>query len=276
MNSTANKIIDKNLNSHDSFLGSRKTLSSFVSAAKDFVVGCKDDLEMISFIRKFENKKKQTKSLKFILQEKVAFFIHDFPIYWRSQVKSYYDFIFSFVLFVLFLPIIFCVALAVRLTSKGPVFYKQERVGKNGQSFMIYKFRSMRVDAETVCGPVWAKDNDPRLTVIGSFLRKSHLDELPQLINVIKGEMSLIGPRPERPFFVEELKKKIPNYEKRLQVKPGITGLAQVRHKYDETIDDVKRKIKYDIVYIKKMCLLLDLKVLAWTVGVVFTGKGAH
>ncbi len=169
------------------------------------------------------------------------------------------------------------VAAAVKVTSKGPIFYKQERVGKKGKTFDIYKFRTMRLDAEKISGPTWATENDPRLTCIGGFLRKAHLDELPQIINVFKGEMSIVGPRPERPFFLlRNCKKDIDNYVGRLAVKPGITGLAQVKHKYDETIDDVKKKVRYDILYIKKMCLILDLKVLMWTVGVVLTGKGAR
>ena len=134
----------------------------------------------------------------------------------------------------------------------------------------------MKVDAEKETGPVWASENDKRLTPIGRFLRKSHIDELPQLINIWKGEMSLIGPRPERPIFVEKFKAEIPGYEKRLHVKPGITGLAQVWHRYDETIEDVKKKLKYDILYVKKMCLWSDFNIILRTVRVVLTGEGAR
>ena len=173
-------------------------------------------------------------------------------------------------------PLLIFVAILIKLNSKGPVLYKQNRVGKNEQIFQIYKLRTMRVDAEKYTGVVWAKENDPRITPIGRILRKVHIDEIPQLFNVIKGEMSIVGPRPERPELVRDLKRVIRDYEKRLQVKPGITGLAQIWHKYDETIEDVKKKIKYDILYIKKMCLLVDLRILANTFVVVLTGRGAR
>jgi len=140
----------------------------------------------------------------------------------------------------------------------------------------MFKFRTMKVDAEKDSGPVWARANDNRVTLIGKFLRKAHIDEIPQFINVIRGEMSIIGPRPERPAFVEKFKEEIPEYEKRLQVKPGITGLAQVWHRYDETLEDVKKKIKYDLLYIKKICLWTDIRILFRTVRVVITGEGAR
>lgn len=134
----------------------------------------------------------------------------------------------------------------------------------------------MRVDAEKETGPVWAEHNDPRLIPIGRFLRKAHIDEIPQFINILKGEMSLIGPRPERPVFVQKFKEEITDYEKRLAVKPGLTGLAQVWHTYDATIEDVRKKIKYDLLYIKKLCLWTDVRILFRTVRVVFTGEGAR
>ena len=170
-------------------------------------------------------------------------------------------------------PIFLLIAVLVKTTSKGPIFYRQCRVGKDGCHFMILKFRSMCVDAEKGTGAVWAKANDPRLTPVGNFLRKSHLDELPQLINVLKGEMSIVGPRPERPEIVKDLQVMIADYDKRLYVLPGITGLAQVMNRYDETITDVRRKVKYDILYIKKMCWLVEMRVLALTCLVMLTGK---
>ncbi len=173
-------------------------------------------------------------------------------------------------------PLLMGVALLVKVTSKGPVLYSQTRVGKNGKLFKMFKFRTMRVNAEQVTGPVWAAKNDSRLTPIGGFLRKTHVDEIPQLLNILKGEMSLIGPRPERPVFVERFKEEIPDYEKRLSVKPGITGLAQVWHRYDETIEDVKKKLKYDILYVKKMCLWADFNIVLRTFRVVWTGEGAR
>jgi exopolysaccharide biosynthesis polyprenyl glycosylphosphotransferase len=173
-------------------------------------------------------------------------------------------------------PLLLLTALLVKLTSKGPVLYSQVRVGKDGELFQIYKFRTMKVDAEKETGPVWAAANDLRLTPIGNFLRRTHIDELPQLINIFKGEMSLIGPRPERPVFVEKFIKEISGYEKRLYVKPGITGLAQVWHRYDETIADVKKKLKYDLLYVKKVCLWADVNIALRTVRVVLTGEGAR
>ena len=172
-------------------------------------------------------------------------------------------------------PILLALALAVKLTSKGPIIYKQVRVGRFGRYFTMYKFRTMRADAEKGTGPVWAQTNDSRLTPIGKFLRKTHMDELPQLFNILKGEMSLIGPRPERPKFVKEFKQSIPGYEKRLLVKPGITGLAQVWWRYDESFEDVKKKLKYDLLYIKRVCLWADFNILLRTFRVVLTGEGA-
>ena len=173
-------------------------------------------------------------------------------------------------------PIIILSGFLIKLTSPGPVVYRQNRIGKKGRIFRIYKLRTMYQDAEKCSGAVWARENDPRITPVGRMLRKTHMDEIPQLLNVLKGEMSIVGPRPERPELVRDLKTVICDYEKRLQVKPGITGLAQVWHKYDETIQDVKKKIKYDLLYIRKMCLLADLRILASTVVVVITGKGAR
>ena len=134
----------------------------------------------------------------------------------------------------------------------------------------------MKVDAEKDTGPVWAAANDNRITPVGGFLRKMHIDELPQLFNIVRGEMSLIGPRPERPVFVEKFKEEIPNYEQRLAVKPGITGLAQVWHRYDETIEDVKKKLRYDLLYIRRMCFWADFSILLRTVRVVVSGEGAR
>jgi len=173
-------------------------------------------------------------------------------------------------------PVLALAAAAIKLTSKGPVIYKQKRLGKGGEIFRIYKLRTMHVHAERGIGPVWAKAKDPRITRLGSLMRKTHLDEIPQLLNVIKGEMSIVGPRPERPEIVRDLKRVICDYEKRLLIKPGITGVAQVYHKYDETIADVRKKIKYDLFYMRKMCWLLEMRILAQTFVVAITGKGAR
>ena len=174
---------------------------------------------------------------------------------------------------ILLFPLFVCIAFFIKCVSSGPVFFRQTRLGQNGKSFEIYKFRTMRVDAEKYTGPVWASKDDHRLIPGGGFLRKTHVDEIPQFINVLKGEMSIIGPRPERPFFVEQLKTQIPDYEKRLLVKPGITGLAQIRHRYDETIEDVRIKIKYDLLYIQNMCLWFDFRIIWQTLRVVLTGQ---
>ena len=199
-----------------------------------------------------------------------------------SNTKSYYiakrmiDIGGSIIAFMVLSPFFLFVALFIKIFSHGPIFFRQTRVGQYGRHFEIYKFRTMKVDAEKYSGPVWAAKNDNRLIPGGNFLRKSKIDEIPQFINVLKGEMSIIGPRPERPFFVERLKSQIPDYEKRLKIKPGITGLAQVLHRADETINDVRKKIKYDILYIKKMCFWTDVRILTKTVRVVLTGAVAR
>jgi lipopolysaccharide/colanic/teichoic acid biosynthesis glycosyltransferase len=187
-------------------------------------------------------------------------------------LKRMIDVVGSIIAFMVLSPFFLITTLFLKIFSPGPVFYRQARVGQYGKHFEIYKFRTMKVDAEKYSGPVWATKNDNRLIPGGNFLRKSKIDEIPQFINVLKGEMSIIGPRPERPFFVERLKKQIPDYEKRLNIKPGITGLAQVLHQADETIKDVKLKIKYDLLYIRKMCLLTDVHILLQTVRFVFMG----
>ncbi len=190
--------------------------------------------------------------------------------------KRIFDITIAVFSLILLTPLILLIALLIKCTSRGPILFTQTRVGKDGELFEMFKFRTMHVDAEKYTGPVWAKENDSRLIPSGKLLRKTHMDEIPQFINVIQGEMSIIGPRPERPVFVERFKKEIVDYEKRLQVKPGITGLAQVWHKYDETIEDVRKKIKYDLLYIKKLCLWTDLRIMFRTIRVIFTGEGAR
>ncbi len=193
-----------------------------------------------------------------------------------NHAKRIFDIFVSIVAFIILSPLFLFAAVLIKLSSRGPVLFTQERVGKDGKHFKIYKFRTMRVDAEKETGPVWAKANDTRLIPSGRFLRKTHIDEIPQFFNVLIGDMSIIGPRPERPVFVTKFKEIIPDYEQRLSVKPGITGLAQVWHKYDETIEDVRKKIRYDLLYIKKLCLWTDLKIFLRTFRVVLTGEGAR
>lgn len=192
----------------------------------------------------------------------------------REALKRTLDLVGSTAALMALAPIMAVVAVAVKWESRGPAFYRQERVGLGGRVFTIYKYRSMGMDAEAD-GPRWsAGDADHRITRVGAFLRKTHLDELPQFWNVLKGEMSLVGPRPERPCFVGELERLIPGYAQRYAVKPGMTGLAQVHYRYDASLEDVKRKLWFDRIYIKRMCLGLDLRILAWTVAVVLCGKG--
>lgn len=192
------------------------------------------------------------------------------------EFKRFFDMVGAACGAVLAAPVIALTALYIKIVSPGPAFFNQKRVGLNGKVFTIYKLRTMKLDAEKETGAVWAQENDPRLIKFGKIIRKAHLDELPQLYNVLRGDMSIIGPRPERPEMVVKLKKVICDYEKRLQTKPGITGLAQVWHKYDETIQDVKKKIKIDVLYIKRMCLWVDMRILARTIIVVLTGAGAR
>lgn len=190
-------------------------------------------------------------------------------------VKDVADRAIALVALVAILPLLGVLCLLVKLTSRGPVFFRQERVGLHGKSFYIIKLRTMMQDAEKNTGPIWARDNDPRITFIGRFLRKTHLDELPQLLNVLCGNMSIVGPRPERPVFVHQFKDQIPEYEKRLSVKPGITGLAQVYHTYDATVKDVRKKLAFDLLYIRKMCVMTDISILFLTIRCL-TGRGAR
>ena len=172
--------------------------------------------------------------------------------------KSGFDILIACLLLILVLPIIAVLVVLVRLTSKGPAIYRQVRVGKNGKVFTMYKIRSMRIDAESATGAVWASRKDPRITLLGNILRKLHLDELPQLFNVIRGDMSLVGPRPERPEFVDKLDKKIDGYHHRLIVKPGITGYAQLNLPSDIDLNDVRKKLVLDFEYIESASLGFD------------------
>ena len=176
---------------------------------------------------------------------------------------------------ILGLPVMAIVAVALKATSRGPVLYHQRRVGRNGHLFTLHKFRSMRVDAEASTGAVWARPNDDRVTNVGRFLRRTRLDELPQLWNVLVGEMSMVGPRPERPEFVEELTRQIRFYGERHTVKPGITGWAQVRYSYGASVEDALQKLQYDLFYIKNLALSLDLLIVFDTIKTVILGRGA-
>jgi lipopolysaccharide/colanic/teichoic acid biosynthesis glycosyltransferase len=174
------------------------------------------------------------------------------------------------------LPVMAGAALCIRLEDGGPVLYRQQRVGKNGRLFFVLKFRSMHSDAERDGEPRWASTGDPRVTRTGAWLRRLRIDELPQLFNVLVGDMSLVGPRPERPYFVARLAEEIPYYDARHSVKPGITGLAQVRHPYGASVADAAGKLEYDLYYVKNNSLFLDLLLLVETVHVVLSGRGSR
>jgi len=189
------------------------------------------------------------------------------------RLKRAIDLVVSSIILLVTFPIGVIVALAIKLNSKGPVFYIQERVGENQKSFNLFKFRTMVSDAEKG-NPVWAEENDPRNTSIGKILRKTRLDEWPQLINVIKGEMSLVGPRPEREFFVRKLIEKIPFYSLRFSVKPGLTGWAQINYRYGASEQDALEKLQYELYYIKNMSLSLDFRILLKTIRIVLFGMG--
>lgn len=194
----------------------------------------------------------------------------------RTAVKRAFDVVCSSLLLLLAAPVMVVTAIVIRLDSPGPVIYRQERVGLRGRVFMCLKFRSMRNDAEKDGVARWATQNDARVTRVGAFIRKCRIDELPQLISVLKGEMSLVGPRPERPSFVAQLKEQIPFYDVRHSVKPGVTGWAQVRCAYGASVDDARKKHQFDLYYVKNHSLMLDLMVLVETVSVVLFREGAR
>jgi exopolysaccharide biosynthesis polyprenyl glycosylphosphotransferase len=176
---------------------------------------------------------------------------------------------------ILALPFMLLVALAVRLDSPGPIFFRQDRVGRGGREFTLWKFRSMRTDAEAG-GARWAVQGDPRITRVGRFIRKTRLDELPQLWNVLVGDMSLVGPRPERRMFVEQLKEQCPWYEQRLVVRPGLTGWAQIKAPYASTFEESIEKLKFDLYYVKNLSIFLDISILLSTARIVLLGRGAR
>lgn len=194
----------------------------------------------------------------------------------RTVIKRIFDIFSASVLIVLALPVMFIAAVAIVIENGFPILYRQERVGLNGRLFKVTKFRSMRRDAEKDGKPIWAQAQDSRVTKVGQIIRKLRIDELPQLFNVLRGDMSLVGPRPERPFFVDQLTKEIPFYAVRHSIKPGVTGWAQVRYHYGATVEDSAEKLQYDLYYVKNHSLFLDILILFETVGVVLTGKGAH
>jgi sugar transferase (PEP-CTERM system associated) len=211
------------------------------------------------------------------LQPSWLIFSDGFRVSWTACLaKRVFDIVVSATMLVLTLPLLLLTALAIKLEDRGPILYSQERVGLFGKGFTLYKFRSMREDAERHCGPQWAVANDTRVTRVGAVIRKVRIDELPQLINVLKGEMSFVGPRPERDHFVEQLAPHIPFYRERHAVKPGITGWAQINHPYGASRDDARQKLAYDLFYVKNHTPLLDFIILIQTVRVILFPESAR
>jgi len=194
----------------------------------------------------------------------------------RNALKRILDLLISVCLLVFTAPLMLLVAIVITCESNGPALYRQERVGSKGSRFTLLKFRSMNEDAEPESKPVWASPGDSRVTRVGRFIRYTRIDELPQLFNVLRGEMSMVGPRPERPYFVDQLTELVPSYAERHNVKPGITGWAQVNYPYGASIEDARRKLEYDLHYVNHINTRLDLRILCATVGVVILGKGAR
>lgn len=200
--------------------------------------------------------------------------------FYKSRTKRFFkratDLTAALTMLILFSPLILVTAILIKIDSEGPVLFSQERVGKNKKPYMLYKFRSMVQDAEAQTGPVWASDDDDRITRVGSVMRKWRIDEIPQLWNVLKGDMSFVGPRPEREFFVNKLEEMIPFYGERFSVKPGVTGWAQVCYRYGASVEDAVEKVNYDLFYIKNMSVFMDLMIILRTIKIVLFGKGAR
>jgi sugar transferase (PEP-CTERM system associated) len=194
----------------------------------------------------------------------------------RRVLKRSADLLLASIMLLTFLPLIAVIALLIKIDSKGPIIFSQERVGQNGKIYRMHKFRSMVEDAEKMSGPVWAQADDKRITRVGKIIRKLRMDELPQLWNILKGDMSFVGPRPERKHFVKELEELIPYYRERLTVKPGLSGWAQVSYRYGASVDDAVEKLNYDLFYIKNMSFLMDLMIVLRTIKIVLFRKGSR
>jgi len=192
---------------------------------------------------------------------------------WQSNMKQIMDYFLSFIFLIILSPVIAILAIMIKLSGSGPIIYSQQRIGKNGKPFTIYKLRSMTIDAEKD-EPLLSSSSDSRVTKIGRVLRRHRLDEIPNLINVLKGEMSLVGPRPERQYFIDQIIQKAPHYRRLLKVKPGITSWGQVKYGYASTVDQMIERLEYDLLYIENMSLLIDLKIIIYTGLIILNGKG--
>lgn len=192
---------------------------------------------------------------------------------WQANIKEVLDYLMAIAGLILTLPVALALMIAIKATSRGPIIYKQERIGLHGKPFHIYKFRSMYVDAETG-GPALSNQTDPRVTPVGRFMRKTRLDEIPNFINVLKGEMSIVGPRPERQYYIDQIVKVAPHYLHLQKVKPGITSWGQVKYGYAENIDQMVERLKYDLLYLENMSLYIDFKIMIYTILTIFKGKG--
>ncbi|MBW7889081.1 MAG: undecaprenyl-phosphate glucose phosphotransferase [Bacteroidetes bacterium] len=287
LNDSQNDVEDQSLN----VLGSTEELAAIIAAndIDDVLIAFESSEhdKLLDVISHIENSRVSIKILPdmydIISGQARTSQIYGFPLIeimphimqpWEESAKRVMDIVISILILITTAPLWFIIGIAIKINSPGPLVYSQERVGKDGKVFRMHKFRSMKQDAESKTGPVWATENDPRITSVGWFLRKTRLDEIPQFFDVLRGDMSLVGPRPERPAFVEKLAKEVPLYKRRLIVKPGITGWAQIKQGYDTSIEDVKSKVRYDIFYIENMSFRMDLKILIMTVYVMIAGKG--